>query len=76
MTTLKLSHKEWIAVRQRIDADYGRVVTMVSWKLKETLGFTVRHHKGYNSWNKIFENDIRLDFVNEDSFVFFKLKYL
>ena len=76
MTTLVLSHKEWRAIRQRIDADYGNVVTMISWKLKETLGFTVRHHKGYNMWNKIFENDIRLDFVNEDSFVFFKLKYL
>ena len=76
MTTLVFTHSEWDNIRQRIDADYGIVVAMVSWKIKETLGFTVRYHTGYSIWTKKWEDDIRLDFVNEDSLVFFKLKYL
>ena len=76
MTTIVLKHSEWLALRQRIDADYGKVVSMVSWKLKETLGFTYRHHTGYSVWTKRYEDDIRLDFVNDDYLAFFKLKYL
>jgi hypothetical protein len=76
MTTLVLKHSEWDNIRQRIDADYGIVVAMVSWKTKETLGFTVRHHTGYSIWTKKWEDDIRLDFVNDDARTFFQLKYL
>jgi len=76
MTTVVLSHDTWTKIRQQIDADYGRAVAMVSWKLQETLGFTVRHHCGHNVWKKRFEDDIRLDFVNKDALTFFQLKYL
>jgi hypothetical protein len=76
MTTLVLEHKKWTAIRQRIDADYGIVVGMVSWRLKETLGFTVRHHTGHSARNERWEDDIRLDFANEDAATFFRLKYL
>ena len=76
MTTLVLKHSEWDDIRQRIDADYGIAVAMVSWKTKETLGFTVRHHTGYSIWTKKWEDDIRLDFVNDDARTFFQLKYL
>lgn len=76
MSTIVLKHSEWNDLRQRIDADYGPVVSLVSWKLKETLGFTVRHHTGYSVWNKRYEDDIRLDFINEDYQAFFRLKYL
>lgn len=75
MTTIVLKHKEWQSLSQRIDEDYGRITTLLSWRLKETLGFTVRHHIGFNIWNKRHEDDIRLDFVNEDALTFFKLKY-
>lgn len=76
MTTIVLAHKEWLKIRPRIDADYGRVTTLVSWKLKETLGFTVRHHRGNNPINGHWVDDTRLDFVNEDAATFFRLKYL
>jgi hypothetical protein len=76
MTTIVLKHKEWADLRQRIDADYGPVVSMISWKLRQTLGFTVRHHVGFNIWHKRHEDDIRLDFVDENSRTFFQLKYL
>lgn len=76
MTTLVLKHSEWVELRQRIDADYGKINTLVSWRLKELLGFTVRHHTGYSIWKKKYEDDIRLDFVNDDARIFFQLKYL
>lgn len=76
MTTLVLKHSEWDEVRQRIDADYGKINTLVSWRLKDLLGFTVRHHTGYSIWKKKYEDDIRLDFVNDDARTFFQLKYL
>lgn len=75
MTTIVLKHNEWHELRQRIDADYGKTTTLVSWRLKETLGFTIRHHIGFSVWNKRYEDDVRLDFVNQDSYIFFKLKY-
>jgi hypothetical protein len=76
MTTIVLKHSEWRDLRQRIDRDYGPVVSMVSWRLRETLGFTVRHHAGLNVWKQRYEDDIRLDFVDDERLVFFKLKYL
>jgi hypothetical protein len=76
MTTIVLAHKEWNNIRRSIDADYGRVTTLVSWRLRETLGFTVRHHQGNNPINGHWVNDTRLDFVNEDAATFFRLKYL
>jgi len=76
MTTIVLDNQEWRDLQKRITADYGIVVAMISWKTKETLGFTVRHHQGNNPINGHWVNDIRLDFVNEDAATFFRLKYL
>jgi hypothetical protein len=76
MTTIVMNDYNWQKIRARIDEDYGRVTTLVSWRLKETLGFTVRHHRGINSLTNIFEYDTRLDFVDETAATFFRMKYL
>jgi len=76
MTTIVMNDYNWQKIRARIDEDYGRVTTLVSWRLKETLGFTVRHHQGTNSLTNIFEYDTRLDFVDETAATFFRMKYL
>lgn len=76
MTTIVLDAREWPVIRHKIDHDYGCVTTMVSWRLKATLGFTVRRHQGHNPINGHRVNDIRLDFINEDAATFFRLKYL
>ena len=76
MTTVVLNTREWSVIRHKIDHDYGRVTTLVSWRLKATLGFTVRHHHGNNPINGHWVNDMRLDFINEDAAIFFRLKYL
>lgn len=75
MTTIVLKNRDWNQIRQRIDADYGKTTTMISWRLKETLGFTVRNHSGTNHLTNIHEYDTRLDFISEEAATFFRLKY-
>ena len=75
MTTLVIKKRDWHKIRSQIEQDYGRVTTMVSWRLRETLGFTVRHHQGTNHLTNIYEYDVRLDFVNLEALTFFQLKY-
>jgi hypothetical protein len=76
MTTIVIDNREWNKIRPKIDADYGQVTTMISWRLRETLGFTVRRHQGHNPINGHWVNDVRLDFVDQDAATFFRLKYL
>jgi hypothetical protein len=73
MTTIVLQTYEWNRIRPRIEADYGKVTLMVSWRLKESLGFTVRRHRYFADR---YEEDVRLDFVNETAATFFRMKYL
>jgi len=51
MTTIVLDNREWNKIRPKIDSDYGKITTMISWRLRETLGFTVRHHQDHNPIN-------------------------
>ena len=76
MTTIVLKNSEWNKLRPRIDADYGRITTMISWRLKETLGFTVRSHRGFDPQANDYVQDTRLDFVDETAATFFRMKYL
>jgi hypothetical protein len=76
MTTIVLQNYEWTKLRPRIDDDYGRITTMISWRLKETLGFTVRSHRGFDLTTRRYEEDTRLDFVDEAAATFFRMKYL
>ena len=76
MTTIVLQNYEWAKLRPRIDDDYGRITTMISWRLKETLGFTVRSHRGFDLTTRRYEEDTRLDFVDEAAATFFRMKYL
>jgi hypothetical protein len=76
MTTIVMKTYEWRKLRDRIDQDYGKATTKISWRLKETLGFTVRTHQGINSLTNVYEYDTRLDFVDETAATFFRMKYL
>lgn len=82
---------EWGELRTRLDAEYGKSMTMVSWKLKRELGFSIRYHRGLvpnqysddGEWleeefrNKYhYEDQVHLDFFNESAQSWFQLKYL
>ena len=74
--TLTLTEKKWNELYNQIREEHGDSTVLLSWKLKETLGFTVRRHRDYNPVNGHMVNDIRLDFYDESAMTFFQLKYL
>ena len=74
--TLVLTEKKWNAIYNLIRKEHGDSVILISWKLKDTLGFTVRRHRDYNPINGHMVDDIRLDFYDEPSITFFQLIYL
>ena len=74
--TLVLSEYTWNKIYNRIREEYGDTVVIISWKLRETLGFTVRRHRDYSETLGHMVNDIRLDFYDEPAMTFFQLKYL
>jgi hypothetical protein len=74
--TLQLSESDWNRVYHQIAQDYGQTTVIISWRLRETLGFRVRRHHWYDHRTVTYHNDVRLDFDSEDRVVFFQLKYL
>lgn len=75
--TLALSVRQWQLLQERIIEDYGRATLMISWRLKATLGFSVREHTWYEDQDGFLDrfNDIRLDFYDEQLQTLFLLKY-
>ena len=74
--TLILTESKWNTIYNLIREEYGDTTVIISWKLKETLGFTVRRHRDYNPINGHMVDDIRLDFYDESAMTFFQLKYI
>ena len=72
--TLTLSVRSWQLLQERIIEDYGRATMLISWKLKSTLGFTVRNHTEYDVDDWAIKT-IRLDFYNEQLQTLFLLRY-
>ena len=73
--TITLSFSAWHKLQERIIADYGRSTLLISWRLKSTLGFTVREHRDYtqDEWEKT--HTIRLDFYDEQLQTLFLIRY-
>jgi hypothetical protein len=84
---LVLTPEEWLTIRQEIDKNHPKSVTMVRWKMREVLGFTTREHTewlGYydraskedrKAGNHGYKTMIHLDFYNESQRTMFLLKY-
>ena len=73
---IQLSHKEWHQLKKIIRAEYGDSTVLISWRMKDTLGFTVRRHQGYDPVTGHRFDDIRLDFYDEVKKSWFIMKYL
>lgn len=75
--TLVLSTNAWHSLQEKIIEDYGRATLMISWRLKATLGFSVREHTWYGHVDGFLDRftDIRLDFYDEQLQTLFLLKY-
>ena len=69
--TLTLTEKKWNTIYNQIREEHGDSVILISWKLKDTLGFTVRRHRDYDPVKGHMVNDIRLDFYDNAALTFF-----
>jgi hypothetical protein len=78
MKHIELTHGQWDSVKERIQAEYGNTVLMLSSNMKKNLGFTVREHKEFvpKMDGGYYNSQIHLDFYNESMKVWFQLKYL
>ena len=81
---IKLTHKKWLPILDRIKSDYPVSVWAISWKQREVLGFTVRNYREYPDegkkdgqqyWGQP-ESGVYLDFWNDAQETFFSMKYL
>jgi hypothetical protein len=74
---LVLSHAQWSRLKTQLTLDYSQGVMMISWRMKDKLGFTVREYQAWKEvgakWNPT--SDIRLDFYNDSKRTMFLLKY-
>ena len=75
--TLVLSPRQWHLLREKIIEDYSRATLLISWRLRATLGFTVREHTYSKEVDGFLDrmNDIRLDFFDEQLQTLFLLRY-
>lgn len=69
-----LTHSQWYTLKNRLTADNSPSVMMLSFKMKDKLGFTVREHRSHTP-DHGYMTDIRLDFYNEPKRTMFLLKY-
>jgi hypothetical protein len=74
---------DWIAIYTRIMKDFGTGMA-VRTKLRSELGFTYRHYRGLvpndnprpGGPTMYYEDQVHVDFYNEQAQSWFQLKYL
>ena len=73
--TITLTNQQWERLKSQIIEDYGRTTVLISWRLRDTLGFTLRQHRDETEteWKKMYT--MRLDFWDEQLHTMFLLKY-
>lgn len=73
-----LTLNEWDNVKERITERHGLSMTLLSFKLKRDLGFTVRNHR-YVEDRDLYRrhvHEIHLDFYDDAKETMFRLAYL
>lgn len=73
--SIKLSQKQWFALKLQIAKDYPRSVWLIRERMRDVLGFTDRDYKHYDIKNHRYIEEVHLDFFNEPKRTMFLLKY-
>lgn len=73
--TIALSYRDWDILKTKIVEDYGYATVLISWRMREQLGCTVRDHRDYNNDDWRSSKPMRLDFWDEQLQTIFLLKY-
>ena len=77
------NERDWYdRVVPAIQRDYGATITAISWRLRRELGFSVRHHQHWVTFDhtgdrprRFLEEQVHLDFYNEAAQSWFLLRY-
>ena len=69
-----LTQSKWYKLKERLISDHSPSVMILSYRMKDKLGFTVREHREWTE-QKGYMTDIRLDFYSEPKRTMFLLKY-
>jgi hypothetical protein len=69
-----LTQSKWYKLKEQLTTDHSPSVMMLSYRMKDKLGFTVREHREWTQ-QRGYMTDIRLDFYNESKRTMFLLKY-
>ncbi len=87
MKALRLTEQQWEKISAHLSQNYPNSVMLTRWKMRDVLGFTVRHHRERRDMRQIAgEFDMRdygvlvkdwicLDFYDEAKKTMFLLKY-
>ena len=73
--TIILSFYAWDKLKTKIVEDYGQSTVLISWRLRDQLGFTVREHRDYTNKDYNLTHTVRLDFWDDAMQTIFLLKY-
>lgn len=74
---ITLETREWARIRKQLKEDYAwkPSVFMIREVMRRELGFTTRYHQEYHEQTG-FTEQVCLDFYNDASESYFRLKYL
>ena len=72
--TISMSERQWAKLKAKIVEDHGQATVLISWRLRDALGFTVREYRDYSVDNRA-RCTIRLDFWDDHLNTMFLLKY-
>jgi hypothetical protein len=82
---IKLTNKQWDPILERIKSEYPPSVWAIRYRMKETLGFTVREYRAWPHKKITSDGEMRygkpdegvyLDFFDDVQETFFSMKYL
>jgi hypothetical protein len=87
LKSIKLTEQNWDKLKYQLSQNYPKSVMLTRWKMKEVLGFTVRHHRervdvrqmagefDMRDYGVMMKDYICLDFYDEAKKTMFLLKY-
>lgn len=78
MSTVYMTEKNWQTVREILTAENPKSVMLISTRMREKLGFSVREHRHWTQTDgryKFTEESIALDFYNESKYTMFLIRF-
>jgi hypothetical protein len=78
MTVVYMTQKNWNTVREILAKENPKSVMLISTKMRDHLGFSVREHRHWENVDgryRFTEENIALDFYSEKKYTMFLLRF-